>query len=549
MSSIDIVRLDEDPHETVSGIRTDTTSRGVDLEGAQITATYSDGTVEILTWQALDPYTNGGATGANIDMFYGDSWHDLTTTKLLTSLKIDLQPASSVFDTTVTADDDPLGGSTASSKVGFPFKVAPEYESMPGDLTVTYSGVVNLTGSEAEGDLYTSMVVDFSGLPSGGLLGDLRWTSDIDTMEDAGDLVPWSTDGQTIIGTPDDDNLNGYVGPDTIYGLASDDIISGGDGNDSILGGLGNDSATGGEGNDVFVFNAGDGDDTLTDFGAGSTNTDDGDKTNNDFINLSAFYTNNGELLADLADDNTLNQSDGSDYTDNSALGGSITGLAGLKGASASSIKEQTGVKCFTRGTLITTDRGDVPIEMLKSGDKVMTQDNDFQKLKLAMSRIIGAEDLRVNPKLYPVRIMAGAMGAGLPKRDLTVSRQHRMVAKSSIVERMFGVTTVLVAAIRLAELPGIYVDKSVKNVEYFHLLFENHEIIFAEGTPTESLLVSPETRRTLSKEMWDEFVTLFPEAAGLGYSAAPVRTIPTRASQKNLVYRHFKNAKKFLGV
>lgn len=39
MPLIDIVRLDENPHETINGIRDDTASLGVDLEGATITAT------------------------------------------------------------------------------------------------------------------------------------------------------------------------------------------------------------------------------------------------------------------------------------------------------------------------------------------------------------------------------------------------------------------------------------------------------------------------------------------------------------------------------
>ena len=125
MPTIEIVRLDENPQETNFAVRTDTTSRGVDLDGALITATYADGTTETLTWQALDPYTNGGATGTDIDMFFGHEWHELTTTKLLTSLQIDLAPANSVFDTTFTMDDDPLGGSTPGSKMGFPFKFSP----------------------------------------------------------------------------------------------------------------------------------------------------------------------------------------------------------------------------------------------------------------------------------------------------------------------------------------------------------------------------------------------------------------------------------------
>jgi hypothetical protein len=398
MPAIDVVRLDENTHESVHGIRADTTSRGVDLEGAQITATYADGSTETLTWQAFDPYTNGGVIGADINMSYGNSWHELTTTKLLTSLQIDLQPASSVFDTTVTNDDDPLGGSTPSSKNGFPFHLSPEYEEMPGDFTVTYSGTVNLVGSPAAGDLYTTMVVDFSDLPAGGLLGDLSWNSDIDTMRETGDLVP-------------------------------------------------------------------------------------------------------------------------------------------------------SGVTCFARGTLITTDRGDMPVETLKSGDKVLTQDDGYQELKFAMSRAIGPKGLRENAKLYPIRIMAGAMGSGLPTRDLIVSRQHRMVAKSSIVKRMFGSATILIAAIRLSELPGVFVDTTVESIEYFHLAFKSHQVIFAEGTPTESFLIGSETRKILPAEAWEEFVTLFPAAGELDYSATPVRTIPTRTLQKRLVRRHIKNSKDLLCV
>ncbi|WP_050525865.1 Hint domain-containing protein [Pseudorhodobacter aquimaris] len=394
MTSIDIVRRDDNPHETVHGIRDDTSSRGVDLEGATITATYADGTTETLVWQALDPYTFGGATGTDIDMSFGFEWHELSTDKLLTTLEIDLQPASSVFDTTFEMEDDSYGGSTPSSLNGFPFKLAPEYETMSGGLTVTYSGVVNLTGRAAVGDLYTTMVVDFTDLPPGGLLGDLRWNSDIDTMKAAGDLKP-------------------------------------------------------------------------------------------------------------------------------------------------------SGVRCFARGTLITTDRGELPVEALKTGYKVLTQDHGFQDLVLTMSRIVGAKDLRNNPKLYPIRIKADALGAGIPKRDLLVSRQHRVAVKSDVVKSMFGAMTVLVAAIRLTELPGIYVEDTVECVEYFHLVFKRHEIIFAQGTPTESFLINAETQKMLGAA----FVAHCLDAGDTDGFAEPACLIPSRRAQKKLVRRHIKNTKRLLAV
>ena len=396
MPSINVVRLDENPHETVNGIRDDTNSRGVDLDGATITATYADGSTEILTWQAIDSYTYGGATGTDIAMSFGYDWHELSTTKPLTSLQIDLQPASSVFDTTLDNDNYPVGNSTPSSLNGYPFRLAPEYEDITGDITVTYSGIVNLAGSPAVGDLYTTMTLDLSRLPGSGLLGDLRWSSDIDTMKEAGDLVP-------------------------------------------------------------------------------------------------------------------------------------------------------SGVICIVRGTLITTDRGDVPIENLEPGCKVLTRDNGYQELLSTMSRIVGANELRRNAKLYPIRITSGALGSGLPRRDLAVSRQHRMFVTSSIVKRMFGSETVLVAAIRLTELPGIYIDSTAESVEYFHLVFKNHEVIFAEGAPTESFLVNSETLKTLSKAQREEFLSLFPEVDEIGYFGAPSHPIPSRMLQKELVRRHMKNAKNLL--
>ncbi len=54
-----------------------------------------------------------------------------------------------------------------------------------------------------------------------------------------------------------------------IEGGAGDDTLTGGVGNDTVAGGAGNDTLTGGGGSDIFVFAAGDGDDTITDFEVG----------------------------------------------------------------------------------------------------------------------------------------------------------------------------------------------------------------------------------------------------------------------------------------
>ena len=86
------------------------------------------------------------------------------------------------------------------------------------------------------------------------------------------------------------------------------------------------------------------------------------------------------------------------------------------------------------------------------------------------------------------------------------------MLVKSKIAERMFGVSEVLIPAIKLVGMPGIYIDQDTDCVDYFHLLFDQHEIIFAEGAPTESLFTGPEALRSISPEARYEILQIFPE-------------------------------------
>jgi hypothetical protein len=407
---------------------------------------------------------------------------------------------------------------------------------------------VELPGTDDDAALINFDTTDFgNGDPDG------TWEMDIDdtgTILTSNGVVDGTSGDDIIDVTYEDDPENDWVDNNDGTGVdRNDDVIDGAGGDDTITAGEGDDQITGGAGNDTFIYNAGDGNDTITDFGAGSTDINDGDDTNNDYIDLTPFYTNSTELLADLADDGILNQSDGSDYTDNTAIDGSITGLSGLTGQLAASIEEQTGVTCFVKGTLVTTDRGDVRVESLVPGDQVLTLDRGYQTLRLALNRTVDAENLRANPKLLPVRITAGAMGAGLPKRDLWVSRQHRMVVKSKISARMFDSATVLVAAIKLTEMPKIDVDETATQVTYFHLLFDNHEVVYAESAPSESFFLGPETRKTVPAAAWEEITTLFPHVADLAFTPAPALTIPSNSLQKQLVRRHLKNSKALLTV
>ncbi len=138
---------------------------------------------------------------------------------------------------------------------------------------------------------------------------------------------------------------------------------------------------------------------------------------------------------------------------------------------------------CFTRGTTILAEQGPTAVESLKQGDRIWTQDHGFQPL-----RLIARSHFEFGPGSHPhkpIMISRGALGAGLPERDLVVSPQHRMLVEG-------GTGAVLVPAKALTGLPGIRSMNGRRAIEYFHLVLERHEIVLANGALTETLLPGP---------------------------------------------------------
>ncbi|PRX31148.1 FG-GAP repeat-containing protein [Meinhardsimonia xiamenensis] len=148
---------------------------------------------------------------------------------------------------------------------------------------------------------------------------------------------------------------------------------------------------------------------------------------------------------------------------------------------------------CFAAGTRIITRHGEVTVERLQPGDEVLTLDNGFKPL-----RWVGSTRLRTCERTAPIRIRAGVFGNS---EDLFVSPQHRMLIRSPLAELLFGEHEVLVAARHLVD--GERVDRvSGGVVSYYHLLFDQHEIIFANGAPTESLYPAPDVVAELPEPM-----------------------------------------------
>jgi hypothetical protein len=121
------------------------------------------------------------------------------------------------------------------------------------------------------------------------------------------------------------------------------------------------------------------------------------------------------------------------------------------------------------------------------------------------------------------------------------------MLVRSKIAARMFGTNEVLVSAAKLTQLPGIFVDPVVKPTEYFHLLFDDHEIIFADGAESESFHTGAQAMKTLSDDARAEIRAIFPNRFQSDFTSHPARKVPDNAQQRRLIERHAKNDKQAL--
>ena len=187
-----------------------------------------------------------------------------------------------------------------------------------------------------------------------------------------------------------------------------------------------------------------------------------------------------------------------------------------------------TAIPCFVRGTMIrTADGNEKPVEDLRPGDMIETRDNGLQPIRWIGSRTVAAEG-----RFAPVAIEAGTFGM---HRRLVVSPQHRVLLTHWMADLMFGEDEVLVAAKDLVNDCSVRVLKGGE-VDYFHLLFDQHQIIWSEGLETESFLPGPTVMNDLEAEVQDEVLALFPEIdrttkTGYGPSARrPLRGFEARA-------------------
>ena len=179
---------------------------------------------------------------------------------------------------------------------------------------------------------------------------------------------------------------------------------------------------------------------------------------------------------------------------------------------------------CFTPGTAIATPRGERLVEELQVGDRIITRDNGIQEIRWIGHKEVTGKALVGSPHLKPIMIKAGALGNGLPERDMLVSPNHRLLVASERTQLYFEESEVLAAAKHLVGAAGIY-ELDVMATTYIHFMFDQHEVVLSNGAWTESFQPGDYSLKGIGNAQRNEIIELFPELktqAGLdGYQAA----------------------------
>lgn len=408
--------------------------------------------------------------------------------------------------------------------------------SATGPITVNFTGDKSGTVTDGAGNIVTFSEIERIFLP--GSADNVSLVGDSAGIEiwagDGTDTITGGSGNDSVLGQGGDDLIAGGTGDDHLDGDAGSDTVSGGDGNDTLVGDLGNDSLTGGigadevygnEGNDTISFAEGDtvygmdGDDTfyVTDLGeAGS-------------IAGAIIGGEGNETLGDTLDFQGLTHWDNVTYTNTDpGVGGGLSGQAILADGSIVTFSEiENIIICFTAGTRIATPNGPRAVQDLRPGDLVITRDHGLQPVRWTGSRRVPASG-----SLAPVRFETGILGNDRP---LLVSPQHRMLVRGPQASLMFGESEVLASAKHLVNGASVTTAPG-GDVTYVHILFDAHEIVYAEGTPTESFFPGDTGLEAVDEEAREELFTIFPELRSSSGEYGETARLCLRAHESRLL-------------
>lgn len=177
-------------------------------------------------------------------------------------------------------------------------------------------------------------------------------------------------------------------------------------------------------------------------------------------------------------------------------------------------------VVCFLRGTHLRTPAGEVAIEDLKIGDRLVAAGGAVRPIRWIGRMVVGRNSSGAwSDDAMPIRVARGAFGAGNPHRDLYLSRAHMVYLDGLLMPIGDLINGRTIAP----------VDVNDDRLEYFHVEFEMHDVVLAEGAPCETLRLTPE--RLWSFDNGNEYLDLYGQPREVA-AYAPIASFNGRRSE-----------------
>jgi ELWxxDGT repeat protein len=235
----------------------------------------------------------------------------------------------------------------------------------------------------------------------------------------------------------------------------------------------------------------------------------------NGSLYFSAWTNSSGNELVKLNADGTSQVFDINPGASNNSFPGIIGGF------------EVLPAPCYCRGTLIAAETGEIPVEALKIGDKVLTASGAARPITWIGRRSYAGRFVAGQKHLLPICLKAGALDEDMPRRDLWISPHHAMYLQGVLIEARFLINGASIVQV-----------ETIEHVEYFHIELETHDVILAEGAPSESF-VDDNSRGMFQNA--HEFKALYPDRP-LGppqyYAPRPYRGDEVEAARRHIALR-----------
>lgn len=177
----------------------------------------------------------------------------------------------------------------------------------------------------------------------------------------------------------------------------------------------------------------------------------------------------------------------------------------------------ETAFSAFAHGATVATTEGPVPVEDLEPGMGVETATGEVAPLRWigAITLVPGAPSAAdTPPRLY--RVTADTFGLGRPAGDVTFGPAARFLDRTPAIRNALGCEAALAPVSTFADGVGVVEIAPVSPVRVYHLAFDDHHVIRVGGIEAESYHPGADCHYSMSRELRDIFLSLFPHVATL---------------------------------